>query len=160
MRLKCALLILLASSLLFTSPVASGEISPSPDLAEPGSVEAIREATTGSEYLPASVAYVPESASVPSPADVLGRIVGAPEELTSVSRIYDYYRKLAAASDRVDLEIIGTTEEGRDLLLIKVSDAANLQNIDRYKGITSRLADPARTSREEMESLASEGIHF
>ena len=52
-----------------------------PDVPEPGSVEAIREYTTSEEYLPETVAFVPESKTVPSPTDFLGHLVGAPGEL-------------------------------------------------------------------------------
>ncbi len=142
---------------MFIFPLVAQEPSWSPDTPEPGSVEQIRQFTTAPEYLPPTVAYVPESANVPSPSDVLGRVAGAPNELTSVAKIYDYYSKLAAASDRVEMEVIGKTEEGRDLVLIRVSDAANLQNIERYKDITRRLADPRKTTAREMESLVAEG---
>ncbi|HWN45066.1 MAG TPA: hypothetical protein VNW71_22775, partial [Thermoanaerobaculia bacterium] len=50
----------------------------SPDIPEPGSVEKIREYTTEPRFLAETVAYVPESETVPSPGDVLGRIVGTP----------------------------------------------------------------------------------
>ncbi len=132
----------------------------SPDRPEPGSVEKIREYTTAPEYLAESVAYVPDSATVPSPGKVLGHLVGAPDELSRTAQIYDYYRRLAQATDRVRVETIGTSEEGREILLVQVSDAANLKDLDRYKSITSRLADPRRTSREAARGLASEGKVF
>jgi hypothetical protein len=131
-----------------------------PDRAEPGSVEKIREYTTAPEYLPESVAYVPDSDTVPSPGKVLGHLVGAPDELSRTAPIYDYFRRLAQATDRVRVETIGTSEEGREILLVQVSDAANLKDLDRYKSITSRLADPRRTSREEARGLAGEGKVF
>src|SRR5690606_9844909 len=59
-----------------------------PDTPEPGSVEAIAEFTTDSRYLSPWVAYVPESDTVPSPADYLGRVVGTPGELTRTEQIY------------------------------------------------------------------------
>jgi hypothetical protein len=131
-----------------------------PDTPEPGSVEKIREYTTAPEYLAESVAYVPDSATVPSPTKVLGHLVGAPDELSRTAQIYDYFRRLAQATDRVRVETIGTSEEGREILLVAVSDAANLKDLDRYKSITSRLADPRRTGREEARGLASEGKVF
>jgi hypothetical protein len=90
-----------------------------PDRPEPGSVERIREYTTAPEYLPRSVAYVPDSDRVPSPAEVLGHEVGAPGELSNVATIHAYFRKLAATSDRVRVETIGTSEEGREILAVE-----------------------------------------
>ncbi|HEX6864339.1 MAG TPA: M14 family zinc carboxypeptidase, partial [Thermoanaerobaculia bacterium] len=129
----------------------------SPDVPEPGSVEKIREHTTEPRFLAETVAYVPESETVPSPGDVLGRIVGTPNELGRVSEIYGYYRRLDEASDRVQVETIGRTEEGREILLVAVSDAENLAQAGRWREITARLADPRATSREEARRLAAEG---
>jgi hypothetical protein len=131
-----------------------------PDRPEAGSVEAIRSYTTAPEFLPASVAYVPDSATVPSPGKVLGHLVGAPDELSHTADIYRYYRRLAEASDRVRVETIGKTEEGREILLVAVSDAANLGNLERLRDITARLADPRRTPRAEVRALVEEGKAF
>src|SRR5687768_14756062 len=117
----------MALVLVCCSTVSFAQDNPfAPDVAEPGSVEAIRRYTTAPEYLPATVAYVPESAAVPSPGDVLGHIAGAPNELTRVAKIYEYYNRLAASSPRVNFAPIGKTEEGRDLALVTISDEANL----------------------------------
>ena len=129
----------------------------SQDVPEPGSVEQIREYTTEERFLPETVSYVPESETVPSPSDVLGRIVGTPNELTRVADIYGYFRRLDEASDRVRVEAIGRSEEGREILLVAVSDAENLTQLDRWRDITARLADPRITTREEARQLASEG---
>jgi hypothetical protein len=131
-----------------------------PDRAEPGSVEKIREFTTGPEYLPESVAYVPESDTVPSPTEGLGRLVGTPDELSRVADVHGYFRKLDEASDRVRVEVIGESEEGREILVALISDAANLANLEELKEVTSRLADPRRTPRDEARRLASEGKVF
>ena len=140
---------------------APQEINPwAPDRAEPGSVEKIREYTTETRFLPETVAYVPESDTVPSPADVLGRITGTPDELSRVAEIYGYFRKLDEASDRVQVQTIGRTEEGRDILLVAVSDAENIAQLDHWKEITARLADPRTTTREEARRLAGEGKVF
>jgi len=131
-----------------------------PDRAEPGSVEAIAEATTSEEYLPRTVAYVPDSETVPSPTEVLGHLVGAPGELSSVAEIHGYFRTLAAASPRVWMEPVGLTEEGRDLLLVGISSEENLADLDRLAVISRSLADPRRTPREEAEALAAGGKVF
>ncbi|MBW3660407.1 MAG: peptidase [Gemmatimonadetes bacterium] len=130
------------------------EASPwSPDTPEPGSVEAIETHTTAPEFLPRSVAYVPESAGVPSPADVLGHVAGAPDVLSSVEEVHGYFRRLAESSPRVVVETIGTTEEGRDILLAIVSSESNLANLGRLAAATAALADPRATDRSEMEAI-------
>ncbi|MFY9824313.1 MAG: M14 family zinc carboxypeptidase [Thermoanaerobaculia bacterium] len=131
-----------------------------PDVPEPGSVEKIKEYTTAPEYLPESVAYVPDSATVPSPTKVLGHLVGAPDELSRVADVHGYFRRLAAASDRVKVMPIGTSEEGREMILVLVSDAGNLADLDHSKDVTARLADPRRTTHAEARQLAAEGKVF
>ncbi len=136
------------------------EVDVSPDRAEPGSIEQIRSYTTSPEYLPESVAYVPDSDRVPSPTKALGHLAGAPNELSSVAQVHDYFRKLAAASGRVRIETIGKSEEGREILLAIVSSEANLAQLDHYRDITNRLADPRRVPEAEMRRLAAEGKPF
>ncbi|MCI0516257.1 MAG: hypothetical protein L0Y45_00325 [Woeseiaceae bacterium] len=48
---------------------------------------------------------------MPSPAEYLGHVVGAAGELSRTSQIHGYLRALAAASERVDVTVIGRTEE-------------------------------------------------
>ncbi len=131
-----------------------------PDVPEPGSVEMIREYTTAPEFLPESVSYVPVSDTVPSPTKFLGHLAGAPDELSKVAQIHGYFRALDAASDRVQVEVIGTSEEGREILLAMISDPANLADLGRYKDVTARLADPRATSREDARRLAGDGKVF
>jgi hypothetical protein len=121
-----------------------GDASVAPDTAEPGSIEAIAAATTDPRFLSPWVAYVPEHASVPSPSDYLGHIAGAPGELTSTAGIYGYFRALAAASPRVQVEVIGHSEEGREILLVVVADEAAQADLDTLREATAQLADPRR----------------
>jgi len=132
----------------------------SPDRAEPGSVEKIKEYTTAPEFLPETVAYVPDSATVPSPTKALGRLAGSPNELHKSGEVNGYFKQLAAASDRVRVETLGTSEEGREMILAMVSDAANLAGLERFKAITGKLADPRSTMRAEAKRLADEGKVF
>ena len=81
------LLALLCASTAFAQetpppPAAAATGSWAPDRPEPGSVEKIKEYTTAPEYLPESVAYVPDSETVPSPTKALGHLAGAPDELS------------------------------------------------------------------------------
>ena len=94
----------------------------SPDTEEPGSREAIAAATTEPRFVTPWVAYVPDKPGIPSPTKFLGHIVGAPGELSNTTKIYAYYRALAAATRRVRVEVIGKSEEGREILLVAVGD--------------------------------------
>lgn len=52
---------------------------------------------------------------------------------------------------------IGTSEEGREMLVAAVSDEANLAKLDRYKEITAHLADPRGLSEADAQKLIGEG---
>jgi hypothetical protein len=127
-----------------------------PDTPEPGSVEAIAGYTTAPEYLNPWVAYVPESADVPSPTEYLGHVAGAAGELSRTSQIYGYFRELAAASDRVEVSVIGETEEGREILLVAIADEDGIDRLPHYKAATAALADPRDTTPPEAERIIAD----
>src|SRR6185503_7344501 len=69
------------------------------------------------------VDHLPASDTVPSPLKFLGRAVGAPGELTYAKDIHRYYQALAAAAPtRAKYFKVGTTEEGRDIVLLAIAD--------------------------------------
>src|SRR3984885_12438331 len=117
-----------------------------PDRAEPGSVQEIAQATTEARFLSPWVAYLPASASVVSPRAFLHRIPGAPGELVNSATAYAYCRALAASSPRVRLFTIGRSEEGRDIVLLAISDEDGIAELEHPKGATHGLADPRKTS--------------
>jgi hypothetical protein len=65
-------------------------------------------------------------------------------------------RSLAAASPRVKVFTMGMTEEGREMLCVAVSDEENIKNLDHYKEINAKLADPRKTTPAEAEKLIAE----
>ena len=100
------------------------------------------------------VDHLPASATVPSPLKFHGRIVGTPGELTYAKDIHRYMEALAKASPRAKYWTIGKTEEGRDMIVLAISDSATIANLDRYKADYAALTDPRRTS--ETDVLAHE----
>jgi len=124
-----------------------------PDTPEPGSIEAIQAATTEARFLSPWVSYVPQVSGVPSPTEHLGHVVGAPGELSDTTRIYAYYRKLAAATRRVRVEVIGRSEEGREILLVLVGDEKALDDVESHRAAMAQLADPRRGDEGRAEEL-------
>jgi len=133
--------------------LAISAVAQNPDVPEPGSVEAIAAATTDPHFVSPLVSYVPQCASVPSPEKYFGRIMGAPGELAGTEKTYSYARVLATASARVRVFAIGKSEEGRDIILLAVSDEAGIRDLDRLKAATAALADPRRTNEAAAEKL-------
>jgi hypothetical protein len=124
-----------------------------PDTVEPGSIEAIAKDTTEPRFGNPWVAYLPDSATVPSPAKYLGHAVGAAGELSSTAKLYGYFRKLAETSPRVRVQTIGKTEEGREILLAAVADEDGIRDLARLKEATAALADPRKTTPEAAEAV-------
>jgi hypothetical protein len=143
--------ILLATAIL----AAPARADVAPDVAEPGSTEEIARATTEPRFLSPWVAYLPASATVPSPRAFLHRIMGAPGELVESAQAYAYCRALAAASPRVRLFTIGRSEEGREIVLLAIADEAGIQDLERLKAATAALTDPRRTDPAAAERLAA-----
>src|SRR5256886_2288944 len=139
----------MSSLALFLLP----SIAQSPDVPEPGSVDAIAAATTDPHFVSPWVSYVPQSSTVPSPEKFLGRIMGAPGELLGTQKTYAYAHALAAASPRVRVFTLGRSEEGREILMLAIADEAGIRDLDRLKAATAALADPRRTSEAAAEKL-------
>jgi hypothetical protein len=117
----------------------------------------IKEFTTESFFSTELVDHLPLSSCVPPPDVFLHHIVGAPDILDYTKDINAYFRLLASKSPRVKVWSIGTSEEGREMLVAAVSDEANLAKLERYKEITARLADPRGLSETEAQKLIAEG---
>ncbi len=121
----------------------------------------IAEYTTEKYFMTELVDHLPLSDKVPSPEKVLGYAVGTPNKLTYTKDLYRYYRELAKASPRVRVLVAPEkSEEGREQMLVLVSDEENLAKLDRYKEITAKLADPRKVTDAEAQTLISEGKPF
>ena len=96
-------------------------------------------------------------AQVPLPEDIIGFEPGENYKLADNEQLEEYYYELAEASDRVELEVIGQTHRGRDLLLLYVSSPENLENREHYRSISEQLARARDLSDDEARDLAEEG---
>ncbi|HKW58104.1 MAG TPA: M14 family zinc carboxypeptidase [Candidatus Acidoferrum sp.] len=117
----------------------------------------IHEYTTEPYFLTDLVDHLPASSTVPSPDKILGHIVGAPGFLTYSKDIYRYYDELAKASPRVKVYRVGKSEDGRDFLLVAVSDEENIAVLDHLREITAKLADPRKITDAEAQQLIASG---
>src|SRR5262249_55996036 len=94
------------------------------------------------------VDHLPASDTVPTPLKFLGRAVGTPGELTYAKDISRYYEALAkAAPNRAKYWKVGTTEEGRDIVLLAIADEATIKSLDTYRDMLGQLTDPPNTSQ-------------
>jgi hypothetical protein len=153
LSLRPRLFLLFLCAAFIVSAAAQVKNPYAPDTPEPGSVEAIARLTTEARFGNPWVAYVPASDTVPSPTKYLGHVVGAAGELSSTAKIYGYFRKLAESTARVRVQVIGRSDEGRDILLVAVADEEGIRSLDKLKAATAALADARKTTAEEAEAL-------
>lgn len=92
-----------------------------------------------------------------SPKDFFGHEIGADYVLPDYTKFAEYWAKLATESDRMELDTIGMTAEGRPQLMAIVSSPENLRNKERYRRIAERLARAEGVSEAEARQLAKEG---
>jgi Zinc carboxypeptidase len=138
-------------ALLPFSPAFSQQQAQDPEFAK-----LVREWTTKPEFLSPLVDHLPKAAGVPTPKDVLGYYIGQPKKLTHVADLNRYYRALAAASPRVKVLPAGVTDEGRECLVVVVSDESNIRNLDTYKKDLAQLADPRGLSEQAARRILAE----
>ena len=79
---------------------------------------------------------------IPAPNDVLGFTPGDDQKLASWAQVIDYFQKLDNASDRVKFEEIGKSTNGNPFVYATISSPDNLKNLEKYKQINAKLADP------------------
>ena len=98
-----------------------------------------------------------QNSSIPSPESILGFKVGADFKLASYEESLDYFQKLEASSDLIELQYAGKTSEDRSWYYAVISSKENLANIKRYKEISQLLAHPEKLSVAQAKALAQEG---
>ncbi len=140
-RSRC-LPLLLAVLVILSAPVLPAQQAAAPPVQDEEFARLVREWTTAPEFLSPLVDHLPLAAGVPTPKDVLGHHVGAPNVLTYTADLLKYYRALAAATPRVRVTTIGTTDEGREINIVYVGSEESLANLETYRGYLQRLGDP------------------
>ena len=79
---------------------------------------------------------------IPAPSEVIGFTPGDDRKLASWNQIVDFFKKLDAGSDRVRFEEIGKSTMGAPFVYATISAPENLRQLEKYKQINAKLADP------------------
>jgi len=116
----------------------------------------VKQATTKPEFLSPLVDHLPKKAGVPTPKDILGYHIGTEKKLTYVADQQRYFRALEKAlPGRVKTEVIGKTEEGRDIMAVFVTSEANLKNLETNRQNMRKIADPRGLTDAQMRQLVA-----
>jgi hypothetical protein len=94
---------------------------------------------------------------LPSPKQHFGFSIGDNYKLATYTQTEDYFKKIASASNRVQLVNLGMTEEGRSQYMLVISSPDNIKNLKRYKEISQKLAHAEDISEDQARALSLEG---
>ncbi|HYN06044.1 MAG TPA: M14 metallopeptidase family protein [Vicinamibacterales bacterium] len=94
---------------------------------------------------------------ITTPQQEFGHNFGDDYFLANYKQIAAYWQKLDKESDRMTLESIGKTAEGRDQLMAIVTSPQNHRNLAKYKDISRRLALAEGLTDDQARALAKEG---
>ncbi len=81
----------------------------------------------------------PFDPQIPSPAAFLGYEIG--DYHTRHDRVVAYFRTLASLSDKATLTVYGKTHENRELVILNVSNATNIKNLEQLRQQHLELVD-------------------
>ena len=99
----------------------------------------------------------PATAQLTTPEEQFGYQIGTDYQLVNYQGLTDYWHLLARQSDRMTVESIGKTSEGRDQWMATITSPANRANLERYKEIARRLAHAGDLTEDQARALAAEG---
>ena len=82
------------------------------------------------------------AADLPTPEAHLGFRPGADGRLATWDQVVRYVKTVGDGSDRVDVRTLGETTEGRPYVCALISSPETLRDLERFRNLQSRLADP------------------
>lgn len=94
---------------------------------------------------------------VTTPKEHFGFNIGDDYHLATYTQFQSYWAKLDAESDRMVVQEIGKTAEGRPQLMAIITSPENHRNLARYQAISRRLALAEGLTDEQARELAREG---
>ena len=107
--------------------------------------------------LPLTSAPGQNRASITSPREEFGSNFGDDYFLANYKQIAAYWQKLDAQSDRMVVQEIGKTAEGRPHLMAIVTSPENHRNLERYRQASMRLALAQGLTDDAARTMAREG---
>ncbi len=104
-----------------------------------------------------SIQDVQAQTTITTPQEQFGHQLGDDYFLANYRQLQEYWAILANESDRMILETIGESEEGRPQLMAIITSPENHARLDHYREISRSLARAEGISGEQARALAAEG---
>lgn len=95
--------------------------------------------------------------AIRAPQDVFGYVPGEARKLPSWPQVVGYFRELSEVSERLHFEELGPATGGQPFVAVTIAAAETLADLDEYREIQRRLADPRLTTPDEAEALIARG---
>src|SRR5258705_1766682 len=124
---------------------------------DPADATKLRKLPTDPGFNPELTDPLPADPKVPSPLQVLGYVPGTVGRLSYVADLTRYFHALDDASPRVKVFDLGTSDEGRPMIVAAIADSATIARLDSYRAITAALADPRTLSPDSAQRLIAAG---
>jgi hypothetical protein len=105
--------------------------------------------------IPVTHAQAPPKVTLPK--DHFGYNIGDDYFLATYTQLLAYWQKLDKESDRMILQEIGKTAEGRPQVMAIITSPANHKQLAKYKDIARRMALAEGLTDDQAKALASEG---
>lgn len=97
-------------------------------------------------------------AQIPTPKSFLGFEPADDKKVADWTQIVEYFNRLDKASDRVAVQKIGDTTLGKPLIVAFISSPENIRNLNKYREISQKLADPRKIKDDaELKTLIANG---
>ena len=98
-----------------------------------------------------------QNETIQHPREIIGQELGENNKVPAWEKIVEYFRYLDSVSDRVHFEQLGDSSRGLPFVMATISSPDNLENLEEYRQIMNRLADPRGLSDSEAEALIARG---
>ena len=99
----------------------------------------------------------PVWSAVPAPSAYFGHAIGADRQLLDWDKVVAWFKLASASSDKIRVTEYGRSAEGRPLIVATIAAPETLRNLDRYREIQRRLADPRITTPAQAEPAVPDG---
>src|SRR5206468_3691543 len=104
-----------------------------------------------------SIATIRARTRITTPKEQFGFDIGDDYVVVNYTQYVDYLKKLSRESDRLKVEEIGKSSEGRSMYLAIITSSENQENLARYKEISRRLAAAEGLDEDQARALEREG---
>lgn len=94
---------------------------------------------------------------IPTPESHFGFKIGTDKMLAHPDEINAYLKKLEEASGRIIVEEVGRSTDGNPYMMVYISSEENIRNLEKYKEMNAKLADPRTTNDEEAQQIIRDG---